>query len=133
MLYIIVYNTPKMRRETFTQLVVDAVQALPSEFREKLSNVEIIVEDWPNRDILKRAGVRHPAELLGFYQGIPQTRRTRNYGLVLPDNISLFQRSIELRCRTSEEITRTITHVLRHEIAHHFGIDDQRLRKLGAY
>ena len=110
-----------------------AIEALPLEFREKLSNVEIVVEDWPNRDVLKRAGVRHPAELLGFYQGIPQTRRTRNYGLVLPDKISLFQRPIEMQCRSPEDITHTITHVLRHEIAHHFGIDDQRLRELGAY
>jgi predicted Zn-dependent protease with MMP-like domain len=122
-----------MRREEFKQLVASAIDTLPREFREKLSNVEIVVEDWPNRDILKRAGVQHPAELLGFYQGIPQTRRTRNYGLVLPDKISLFQRPIEMRCRTPEEATRTITHVLRHEIAHHFGIDDQRLRELGAY
>lgn len=122
-----------MRRETFMQLVTDAVEALPGEFREKLSNVEIVVEDWPGRDILERAGLRHPAELLGFYQGIPQTRRTHNYGLVLPDKISLFQRPIEMRCRTPEETTSTITHVLRHEIAHHFGIDDQRLRELGAY
>ncbi len=122
-----------MDRQTFTQLVADAVNALPSEFRDKLSNVEIVVEDWPNREILKRAGVAHPAELLGFYQGIPQTRRTRNYGLVLPDKISLFQRPIEIRCRTPKEITRMIAHVLRHEIAHHFGIDDQRLRKIGAY
>ena len=122
-----------MHKQAFTQLVAGAIEALPLEFRDKLSNVEIVVEDWPNRDILKRAGVRHPAELLGFYQGIPQTRRTHNYGLVLPDKISLFQRPIEMRSHTTEEITRTITHVLRHEIAHHFGIDDQRLRELGAY
>jgi predicted Zn-dependent protease with MMP-like domain len=122
-----------MHREMFTQLVADAVDTLPLEFRDQLSNIEIVVEDWPDREILKRAGVSHPAELLGFYQGIPQTRRTHSYGLVLPDKISLFQRPIEMRCRTPEEVTRMITHVLRHEIAHHFGIDDQRLRELGAY
>ena len=109
------------------------MEALPPEFRDKLSNVEIVVEDWPNCAILKRAGASHPADLLGFYQGIPQTRRTRNYGLVLPDKISIFQRPIELRCRTPDEINQMILHVLRHEIAHHFGIDDQRLRELGAY
>ena len=122
-----------MRRDIFRQLVAEAIEALPLEFREKLSNVEIVVEDWPNRDTLKRAGVKHPAELLGYYQGIPQTRRTVHYGLVLPDKISLFQRPIEMRCQNEEDVTRTIAHVLRHEIAHHFGIDDQRLRELGAY
>jgi predicted Zn-dependent protease with MMP-like domain len=131
--FIIVYNSHTMHRQAFAQLVAGAIEVLPIEFREKLSNVEIVVEDWPSREILKRATVRHPAELLGFYQGIPQTRRTHNYGLVLPDKISLFQRPIEMRCRTPEEITRTITQVLRHEIAHHFGIGDQRLRELGAY
>ena len=115
------------------QLVANAIDALPTAFRDKLDNVEIVVEDWPNQKVLKRAGVRHPAGLLGFYQGVPQTRRTHSYGLVLPDKISLFQRPIELRCSTQNEIVQTIAHVLRHEIAHHFGIDDQRLRELGAY
>ncbi len=127
------YNTITMHRDMFTQLVANAVDALPVEFRDKLSNVEIVVEDWPSRDILKRAGAVQPADLLGFYQGIPQIRRTRNYGLVLPDKISIFQRPIELRCRTPEEINQMVLHVLQHEIAHHFGIDDQRLRELGAY
>lgn len=115
------------------QLVADAIDALPVEFREKLDNVEIVVEEWPNQEMLKRAGIRHPAGLMGFYQGVPQTRRTHSYGLVLPDKISIFQRPIEMRCQTKEEIIHTITHVLRHEIAHHFGIDDHRLQELGVY
>jgi predicted Zn-dependent protease with MMP-like domain len=82
---------------------------------------------------MKRAGVRHPAQLLGFYHGVPQTKRTRHYGLVLPDKISIYQRPIEMRCRTIEETVRMIHRVLRHEIAHHFGIDDARLREMGAY
>lgn len=122
-----------MDRATFIQWVAEAVDTLPSEFGDKLSNVEIVVEDWPNRQILKRSGITHPAELLGYYQGVPQTRRSYHYGMVLPDKISIFQCPIELRCRTSEDIKNTIDHVLRHEIAHHFGIDDQRLRELGAY
>ena len=133
MQFTFVYNTFTMHRDVFGQLVADAVDALPPEFRDKLSNVEIVVEDWPNREILRRAGIAHPAELLGYYQGVPQTRRTHHYGMVLPDKISIFQRPIELRSRTPEDITRRITHVLRHEIAHHFGITDQRLRDLGAY
>ena len=122
-----------MNREAFRDLVANAVNTLPAMFRTRLDNVEVVVEDWPDRKTMRLAGVRHPAQLLGFYHGVPQTRRTHNYGLVLPDKISIYQRSIELRCRTSEEIHRTIHHVLRHEIAHHFGIDDARLREMGAY
>ena len=129
----IVYNTRTMHRDIFRQLVAEAVDALPLEFREKLSNIEIVVEDWPSRDILKRAGVKSPAELLGFYQGIPQTRRTRNYGLVLPDKITIYRMPIVQVCRTPERIIRQVQRTVKHELAHHFGIDDDRLRELGAY
>jgi predicted Zn-dependent protease with MMP-like domain len=78
-------------------------------------------------------GVRHPASLLGFYHGVPQTKRTHNYGLVLPDKISIYQRPIEMRCRTPQDVRRMVHHVLRHEIAHHFGLDDARLHEIGAY
>ncbi len=122
-----------MERAAFEQLVAEALDALPSPFREKLDNVEVVVEDWPDRETLRSAGVRHPAQLLGFYHGIPQTRRTHNYSLVLPDKISIYRRPIELRCRTPEEVRATVNHVLRHEIAHHFGISDARLREIGAY
>jgi predicted Zn-dependent protease with MMP-like domain len=122
-----------MNRQAFEHLVAQALDELPQEFRDRLDNVEVTVEDWPDRNTMKRAGVRHPAQLLGFYHGVPQTKRTRNYGIVLPDKISIYQRPIELRCRTIEEATRMIHRVLRHEIAHHFGIDDARLREMGAY
>jgi predicted Zn-dependent protease with MMP-like domain len=118
---------------TFEQLVAEALDDLPELFREQLDNVEVVVEDWPDRETMRWAGVRHPTHLLGLYHGIPQTKRTRNYGLVLPDKISIYQRPIEMHCRTTEEIRETIRHVLRHEIAHHFGLSDERLRELGAY
>lgn len=122
-----------MDRNTFERLVVEALNALPRPFQEKLNNVEVVIEDWPDRETMRRAGVRHPAHLLGFYHGIPQTKRTRNYGLVLPDKISIYRRPIEMRCRTMEEVKEMIRHVLRHEIAHHFGSSDERLREIGAY
>lgn len=123
----------RVHREAFEQLVIEAIEALPAVFRDKLDNVDVVVEPWPAADVLRRAGISNPYGLLGFYQGVPQTRRTRNYGLVLPDKISLYQRPIEARCRTHEDVRETVQHVLRHEIAHHFGIDDARLRALGAY
>jgi predicted Zn-dependent protease with MMP-like domain len=122
-----------MERHLFEQLVTEALDTLPDVFLERLDNVEVVVEDWPSQEIVRRAGVRSAADVLGFYHGVPQTKRTHDYGLVLPDRISIYQRSIEMHARTPEDIRRMIQRTLRHEIAHHFGIDDERLRELGAY
>lgn len=127
------YNVPTMDRRAFEHLVAEALDDLPQVFREKMDNVEVVVEDWPDRETMRLTGVRHPAQLLGFYHGIPHTKRTHRYGLTLPDKISIYRRPIELRCRTVEQIRKTIRRVLRHEIAHHFGLDDVHLRKIGAY
>ena len=122
-----------MDRHAVEHLVAEALNDLPATFREKLENVEVTVEGWPSRETMRLAGVRHPAQLLGFYHGVPQTKRTHNYGLVLPDRISIYQHPIEMRCHTLEEVRATVYHVLHHEIAHHFGINDKRLREIGAY
>jgi predicted Zn-dependent protease with MMP-like domain len=122
-----------MDRRAFERLVAEAIDGLPETFREKLDNVEVVIEEWPDPETMRRAGVRHPAHLLGLYHGIPQTKRTHHYGLVLPDKISVYQRPIESRCRTAEEVRATIRRVLRHEVGHHFGLDDERLREVGAY
>jgi len=122
-----------MDRRTFEKLVAQAVDALPPELLAELDNVEIVVEDWPDPVTMRLAGVRSPSDLLGFYHGVPQTRRTRHYTLVLPDKISIYRGPIQLRSRTTEEVRELVEHVVRHEIAHYFGIDDNRLRDLGAY
>ena len=87
----------------------------------------------PDREAMRVSGARHPAGLLGLYSGVPLEKRTHNYGLVLPDKITVYQRPIELRCRTEAQVKSLIEHVVRHEIAHHFGTDDVRLREIGAY
>ncbi len=122
-----------MTEETFRQLVAEALEDLPGDIREKLDNVEVVIVNWPEPSTLKQAGVRHPMQLLGFYHGVPQTKRGRGYGLVLPDKITIYRRPIELRTRTAEETRDLVRRVVRHEIAHHFGIDDDRLRDIGAY
>jgi predicted Zn-dependent protease with MMP-like domain len=122
-----------MNRDTFQHLVARALDELPAEFQEKLDNVEVVVEDWPDRETMRLAGVRHPAQLLGFYHGVPQAKRTHSYGLILPDKISIYQRPIEMHNHTMARVQATVAHVLRHEIAHHFGISDERLREIGAY
>lgn len=120
-----------MNQAVFERLVADAWDALPERFRRELDNVEVVVEDWPDQETVRLAGARHPAALLGFYRGVPQTRRTHSYGLVLPDKISIYQRPIEMRCHTMEQARELVHRVLWHEIAHHFGLDDDRLREIG--
>ena len=122
-----------MERDRFIQLVAEALESLPDSFAEKMENVEVVVEDWPDPGTLRLAGVRNAAGLLGFYHGIPLTQRTAGYNLVAPDKISIYRRPILLHCRTTAEVRETVQRVVRHEIAHYFGIDDERLREIGAY
>ena len=103
---------------------------MPPEFQRKLDNVDIVVENWPTPRQLRKAKHSHPNQLLGLYQGVPQTRRGWGYGLVLPDKISIFQKPIEAQCRFGGEIEVKIGKVVRHEIAHHFGLDEKTLRKI---
>ncbi len=117
----------------FEELVAEALAELPAYFRDNLANVEIVVEPWAERRILSQMGVPDPRELLGRYHGVPRTRRSRGYNLTLPDKISIYQHPLELRANTRQELRDLICHVLRHEIAHHFGIDDEHLRQIGAY
>lgn len=120
-----------MDRERFKELVVRAVESLPEEFRTKLANIDVVVEDWPTSGQLAKAGLRRNQTPLGLYQGVPLTRRGRHYGLVAPDKITIFQKPIEANCRYEAEISDEIQRVVRHEIAHHFGISDARLKQLG--
>ena len=122
-----------MRLEAFENLVAEALDEIPPDVRAQLDNIDVVVEDWPDRATLQQAGLRHPIQLLGIYHGVPRTERTHNYGLVLPDKITIYRRPIEMRSRTADDVRATVSRVVRHEIAHHFGIGDDRLREIGAY
>ncbi|MBC8254790.1 MAG: metallopeptidase family protein [Ardenticatenia bacterium] len=122
-----------MNRDAFERIVEEAINALPDVFRQKLDNVEIVVEDWPDPHTMRVAGVRYPEQLLGLYHGVPQTVRSSHYGMVLPDKISIYRQPILKRCGSEEQVRQLTQHVIRHEIAHHFGIGDDRLREIEAY
>ncbi|MFC1980053.1 metallopeptidase family protein [Chloroflexota bacterium] len=115
-----------MNRERFEWLVARAIDSLPDEFRTNLENIDVVVNDWPTQEQITRAGLRRGENLLGLYEGVPLTRQGAHYGLVPPDKITIFQRTIEAQRRHDAEIQR----VVRHEIAHHFGIGDARLEQL---
>ena len=108
----------------FEQAVRDAMDALPGELRDAMSNVAIVVdEDAPPN-----------SPILGLYQGIPLTRRNSGYAAVPPDKITIYRWPIERVAGTDpERLCREIEHVVIHEIAHHFGISDERLVELGKY
>ena len=121
-----------MDRNIFDQLVTNALDALPDEISGWMENVEVVVADWPTPTELAAVNVRSRYHLLGLYQGIPLTRRGSRYGSVAPDKITLFQKPIEHVCKSDEEIEQRVQDVLVHEVAHHFGIGEVRLRELEA-
>jgi len=114
----------------FEQLVAKAVEDLPQEFLTRLHNIDVVVEDYPSLGKMSKVGLRRGQTLLGLYEGVPQTKRSSHYGLVPPDKITIFQKPIEAKCRHNAGITAEIQRVVRHEIAHHFGISDARLRQI---
>ncbi len=119
-----------MERDKFEALVAEAIESLASEFKDKLDNVAIVVTDWPSQDQLRQLRLKDKTQLLGLYEGIPRTQRGISYNLVPPDKITLFQKSIEAKCHTLEEIRTEIARVVKHEIAHHFGLSDAALHRL---
>jgi predicted Zn-dependent protease with MMP-like domain len=120
----------KLTREEFEEAVVAALKRLPNFIREKMENVDVVVEDQARQDLITEMGLRSPSELLGLYQGVPLDRRGFYYGNVLPDKITLFQIPIESICKTKEEIKESIREVVIHEVGHYFGLDDKKLREL---
>jgi predicted Zn-dependent protease with MMP-like domain len=104
----------------FDELVGAALDGLPEQFASALSNVEIVVEDEPE-----------DPGLLGLYRGVPLTHRDGGYAGVLPDRISIFRGPIERMARSPQDLKRIVRETVLHELAHHFGIDDDRLHELG--
>ena len=107
----------------FEQLVEDAIDSIPQELLERMSNVQIVIEDEPLDD-----------RVLGLYQGVPLTRRGAYYSGALPDKITIYRAPLERLYGYDPERLRSETkRVVLHEIAHHFGISDQRLVDIDRY
>jgi predicted Zn-dependent protease with MMP-like domain len=101
-------------------MVTEALDGLPPELGNIMSNVAVMVEHSQG-----------PPGLLGLYQGVPLTRRTTTYAGVLPDRITIYRHAICAHCRSDEQVIEQVRRTVVHEVGHHFGITDSRLRELG--
>ena len=119
-----------MKRERFEELVIEALSELPEEFQVKLENIDVVIASQPTSEQLARMRIRRGTTLLGLYEGVPLTKRSRQYGMVPPDKITIFQKPIENQCRSEREIAREVQRVARHEIGHYFGMDEASLRRI---
>lgn len=122
-----------MNKKEFEKLVIKALEELPQVFKDSLDNVDVVVEDTPSPYESGSAGVSQRRMVLGLYQGVPLSKRCHYYGMVIPDKISIFKDNIERICSSSDEVVRVVAHTVQHEMAHHLGISDDRLRELGIY
>jgi predicted Zn-dependent protease with MMP-like domain len=122
---VLIHNELQNRR--FERIVNRAVASLGDEMRSRLDNVEIVIAREP--DAGQCDG--DDDELFGLYEGIPLTERTSAYGMTLPDKITIFQGPLERNFTTPAELHEQIRVTVLHEIAHHFGIDEDRLAELG--
>lgn len=118
-----------MTIEEFEKLAALAIGKLPREFRARLDNVIIIVREAPSKAQEKRFG----RGLLGLYEGVPLTDRGPYYSGVMPDKITLFKANLVSGTAGEKDIRARIRHTLMHEIAHHFGMDDDELLEKGLY
>ncbi len=118
-----------MERKKFEKLVREGIKSIPEKFLRRLDNVAIVIEDKPSPDQLRKLKLKENTTIFGLYEGIPKTKRW-NYSQVLPDKITIFQKNIEKIISSEKEIKEIVKNTLWHEIAHHFGIDEKRVREI---
>jgi predicted Zn-dependent protease with MMP-like domain len=117
-------------RRRFERLVSRALRDLPREIRDLLDNVAVVVEGSPSTADVTSTGLPPGDSLFGLYQGVPLTERNASYGMVLPDKITIFQTPIERFCGSDQQIVHEIRRTVVHELAHHFGLSEDDMRRL---
>lgn len=124
----------RMSDDEFEQLVVQALDGLPPSILDHLENVDVVIETWPSKEHLRENDVEQDGTLLGLYEGVPHIDRNSGYDLVLPDKITIFRGPVLDEAKeTDGDIERVVRETVIHEIAHHFGISDERLLELDRY
>jgi len=122
----------QISRDDFESIVRDTVTSLPHRFRTYMENVAIVVEEEPDPELLRKNDVPPGNTLFGLYQGVPRSERGKrgNYGFVTPDRISIFQGPIQRHAGSPEELQKLVRETVLHEIAHHFGMGEERVRRM---
>ena len=110
----------------FERLVLKALESLPPSIRQRMENVDVVVEEWPSPEDLEEADLDDRHDLFGLYQGVTLTERT-HYDMALPVKITIFQRPIEAACATRADVVKEVRVTVVHEVAHHFGLSDAAL------
>ena len=119
-----------MTRVQFERVVAKALRRLPKAFREKLDNIAVVVEDWPDDETLDEMGIEPPDTLYGLYRGIDLTHRDSSYGNVLPDTVTIYQGPIEEDSADEQDMAELIRDTVVHEIGHYFGLDDETMEQI---
>lgn len=121
-----------MELEHFEELVRRGLELIPDEIAARMSNVDVVVEDMPTAQQLSALGVPDGHTLLGLYTGVPLTHRTSGYNMAMPDRITIFRRPLERISRSDSDLVERVRDTVIHEVAHHFGISDERLDQIEA-
>ncbi|MDP2726220.1 MAG: metallopeptidase family protein [Dehalococcoidia bacterium] len=118
----------RLGRRRFSILVGRALRRLPASLRDHLANVAIIIEEAPTAEQLAEAGLGPDDTLFGLYSGVSLTQRTGDYGMVLPDLITIFRQPLLEWCRSEEELVEEVRRTVFHEIGHYFGLSEEQLK-----
>jgi predicted Zn-dependent protease with MMP-like domain len=123
-------RTSTVTRRQFEALVDKALRKLPKKFRQRISNIAVVVEDWADDETLAEMGIEPPDTLYGLYRGIDLTRRDSSYGNVMPDVITIYQGPIEEDAADEQEMADIVRETVVHELGHYFGLDDETLHRI---
>jgi predicted Zn-dependent protease with MMP-like domain len=131
LLHFLKFGPVKLSDKEFDRIVKRAIRRIPGELRKHLDNVVISVRKRPSPEMLEEIEVPPGDELLGFFSGIPLVDQSVTSPPLYSDTIFIFQQPLEAMCRTAEELEQEIELTVVHEIAHYFGISEERLEELG--
>lgn len=121
----------RLTEDEFAEAVTQAIQLLPDDFQQYMTDLAVDVQDLPDRQTLTELDIKDQRGLLGLYRGLPLTKRSVGHMLRIPERIVLYQRNIERICRSRRDVIEQIRRTVLHEVGHHFGMDERRLRELG--
>ena len=119
-----------MTRKEFARLVDEAVAAVPANFRHEMQNLALVIEDEPSLELLAEMEIEPPDTLYGLYQGTPLTEREWSHDSLMPDQITLFQRTIEEDGPDRDDIRAAIAETLIHEVGHYFGLSEEEIEEI---